>query len=126
MALCLWCIKVTFTIFNRCGHQFGLLYYQEGKIRIPLTSLTGHILVPQSLVFYNVLYIILCLFVLFRLAIVLSVLWYIALVTFTFGHCIVCLLVYSFGNFFFWPLYCLSFDLWLWYIFLLAIVLSVL
>ena len=54
MALCLWCIKVTFTIFNRCGHQFGLLYYQEGKFRIPLTSLTGHIHVAQSLVFYTV------------------------------------------------------------------------
>jgi hypothetical protein len=39
---------------------------------------------------------------------------------------IVCPLIYGFGIFFFWPLYCLSFDLWLWYIFLLAIVLSVL
>jgi hypothetical protein len=44
-----------------------------------------------------------------------------ALVYFTFGHCIVCSLIYGFGIFFFWPLYCLSFDLWLWHIFLLAI-----
>jgi hypothetical protein len=49
-----------------------------------------------------------------------------ALVSFSFGHCIVCPLIYGFGIFFFWPLYCLSFDLWLWYIFLLLIVLSVL
>jgi hypothetical protein len=25
-------------------------------------------------------------------------------------------LIYGFGIFFFWPLYCLSFDLWFWYL----------
>jgi hypothetical protein len=74
--------------------------------------------VAQSLVFY----VVFCrsLFVLFLLAIVLSVFLFTASVSF--GHCDLCPSIYRFGIF--WPLWSLSFDLLLLY--LLVIVFSVL
>ena len=74
----------------------------------------------------SVLWFVVCLFVLFPLVIVLSVffLWSLCCLSFSFGHCVVCLfplvivlsvllpLVIVLSVFFLWSLCCLSFFLW--------------
>jgi hypothetical protein len=86
--------------------------------------------IAQSLVFYVVFCRWLS-FVLFLLAIALSVHWFLitSLTSFSVGHCIVCPLAsdYIFDIFICWPLHCLSIGFWLHlrHLYLLAIALSV-